>query len=43
MGRQAEARDLIVFSVSDGYAAARSQLGLDVAVIDGDDLITQDN
>jgi tetratricopeptide (TPR) repeat protein len=32
VGRNAEARDIIVFSVSDGYAAARSQLGLDAAL-----------
>ena len=29
IGRQAEARDLIVFSVSDGYAAARTALGIE--------------
>jgi hypothetical protein len=29
IGRQPEARDLIVFSVSDGYAHARAQLGLE--------------
>jgi hypothetical protein len=28
IGRQAEARDLVVFSVSDGYAKARVQLGV---------------
>ncbi len=34
IGRQAEARDIIVFSVSDGYAAARAQLGLDAALLE---------
>ncbi|RLB46560.1 MAG: hypothetical protein DRI90_27230, partial [Deltaproteobacteria bacterium] len=29
IGRQAEARDLIAFSVSDAYAAARAKLGLE--------------
>jgi lipopolysaccharide biosynthesis regulator YciM len=29
IGRQAEARDLIVFAVGDGYAAARAALGID--------------
>jgi hypothetical protein len=29
IGRNAEARDLIVFSVSDTYADARGRLGLD--------------
>lgn len=32
IGRQAEARDLIVFSVSDGYAAARTALGIEGVV-----------
>ena len=32
IGRQAEARDLIVFSVSDGYAAARTVLGIEGVV-----------
>ena len=29
IGRNAEARELIVFSVSDGYSDARARLGLD--------------
>ncbi|MCA9621890.1 MAG: hypothetical protein KC731_22855, partial [Myxococcales bacterium] len=33
IGRQAEARDLIVFSIGDGYAAARAALGLSTSTI----------
>jgi hypothetical protein len=39
IGRQAEARDMVVFSLSDGYAAARSQLGIDVAVLESVDIM----
>ncbi len=39
IGRQAEARDLIVFSVSEGYAAARNALGIDSALIESVDFI----
>ncbi len=39
IGRQAEARDLIVFSVSDGYAAARSALGLSDAMVESAEFI----
>ena len=38
IGRQAEARDLIVFSVSEGYAAARTELGIDTALLDSMDI-----
>jgi hypothetical protein len=31
IGRNAEARELVVFSVSDAYADARGQLGLNSA------------
>jgi tetratricopeptide (TPR) repeat protein len=40
IGRNAEARELVVFSVSDGYADARSRLGLAEAELGADDLVT---
>jgi tetratricopeptide (TPR) repeat protein len=42
IGRQAEARDLIVFSVSDGYATARATLGADASMLDAVEFIDAD-
>jgi tetratricopeptide (TPR) repeat protein len=39
IGRNAEARELVVFSVSDQYADARSRLGLADAELAADDLV----
>ncbi len=39
IGRQAEARDLIVFSVSEGYANARTKLGVSAVMVESAEFI----